>query len=70
MRCECRACGTYMVHAEDMTLGCVCPACVARCTACLGTNTVLSKEDLARLKDDPFFEARFLANDEDDPSGV
>lgn len=66
MRCECRECGTYMVHAEDMTLGCVCPACVARCTACLGTNTVLSKEDLARLKDDPFFEARFLSNEEDD----
>lgn len=66
MRCECHNCGTYMVHAEDMTLGCVCPACMARCTACLGTNTVLSREDLARLKDDPSFEERFVGGGGDE----
>jgi len=35
-----------MVQADDLTLGCVCPDCLSRCTACLGTNTVLSPEEL------------------------
>ena len=41
MRCGCPDCGTWMVHSEGPGLGCVCPACGARCTACLGTNTVI-----------------------------
>ena len=35
-----------MVHSESSHLGCVCPQCGARCKMCLGTNTVVSKEDL------------------------
>ncbi|WP_066645584.1 hypothetical protein [Christensenella timonensis] len=66
MRCECAVCGTYMAHAEDMKMGCVCPACKARCSACLGTNTLLSKEDLHALKGDPFFESRFLDGENPD----
>ena len=52
MRCSCPDCGTYMVHSESMQLGCVCPECGARCTMCLGTNTVISRDQLrARVKD-------------------
>ena len=49
MRCSCHRCGTYMVHAESMELGCVCPDCGYRCKACLGTNTVVSREGLRNL---------------------
>lgn len=49
MRCGCPECGAYLVHAEDLTLGCVCPECGYRCTACLGTKSVISREELKRL---------------------
>ena len=49
MRCSCRVCGAYMIQADDLTLGCACPECGARCTACLGTNTVLSCEQIRAL---------------------
>ena len=49
MRCSCHACGTYMVHSESMHLGCVCPECGYRCRACMGTNTVVSREELRNL---------------------
>jgi len=55
MRCGCPDCDEYMVHAEGMELGCVCPYCGRRCTACLGTNTVLSPERLRSLQNDPVF---------------
>ncbi len=55
MRCACHGCGTYMAHAESLTLGCVCPQCGRRCTDCLGTGTLLSKEDLKKLAADPAF---------------
>ncbi len=42
-----------MVHAESFDLGCVCPECGYRCKACLGTNSVVSRDALKRLKDDP-----------------
>ena len=38
-----------MVHAEDKDI-CVCPDCGWRCEACLGTNTVVSRERLKDLK--------------------
>lgn len=66
MRCECAQCGTYMVHAEDLTLGCICPACKARCTACLGTNSVLTREQLRALENDPDFTSAFLNGEERD----
>ena len=53
MRCSCQNCDTYMVHAESMELGCVCPACGARCKACLGTDSVVSREALRSWKQDP-----------------
>lgn len=59
MRCACHTCGAYMVHSESLTLGCVCPECGRRCTDCLGTGTLLSKDDLKKLAQDPEFAAAF-----------
>ena len=38
-----------MIHAEGKEV-CVCPECGHRCSACLGTNTVVSRERLKDLK--------------------
>lgn len=59
MRCGCPNCDAYMDHAIGSNVSCVCPFCGYRCTACLGTNTVISREDFKTLKDDPLFNARF-----------
>ena len=65
MRCSCQNCGTYMVHAESIHLGCVCPECDSRCKACLGTNTVMSRESLQHLKDNPVMLANLFAEPEE-----
>lgn len=65
MRCSCYNCGTYMVHAESMHLGCICPECKSRCKACLGTNTVMSRESLKNLKNDPFALSRIFTQTEE-----
>ena len=49
MRCGCPECGAYMIQAEGVHLGCVCPECLFRCRACMGTNTVVSRENLRNL---------------------
>ena len=49
MRCGCPQCGTYMIQSESLDLGCVCPDCLYRCRACMGTNTVVRREDLRSL---------------------
>lgn len=56
MRCSCKECGTYMVHAQSDKIGCVCPDCGYRCNDCLGTNTVVSKDMLKALAFDPRFQ--------------
>jgi len=61
MRCSCRECGTYMVQAESDHLGCVCPDCGARCQDCLGTDTVVSRDQLRNLAFDPRFAPESLA---------
>ena len=61
MRCRCKRCPTYMVQAESEHLGCVCPECGYRCTDCLGTNTVVQKDQLSRLAFDPRFSPEALA---------
>lgn len=67
MRCSCQVCGTYMVHAESLELGCVCPECGYRCKACLGTNSVLSRDALKRLKDDSVALAAIFTEPEEVP---
>lgn len=55
MRCSCHVCDTYMNQSEGLELGCVCPECGYRCKACLGTNSVVSREALKSLKYNPAF---------------
>lgn len=50
MRCSCPDCGEFMINAESLAMGCVCPACGRRCAACLGTNTLLQKEEFKKLE--------------------
>ena len=58
MRCGCPQCGAYMIQADDLELGCICPDCLYRCQACLGTKSVISREELQKRKKDPSFDAR------------
>lgn len=60
MRCSCKVCGTWMVQADSDRLGCVCPDCGYRCDDCLGTDTVVSRDALAALADDPRFSPEAL----------
>ena len=53
MRCSCHECDTYMVHSEGLELGCVCPNCGYRCKACLGTNSVISRDSLKNIQFNP-----------------
>ena len=53
MRCSCHVCDTYMNQSEGLELGCVCPNCGYRCKACLGTNSVVSRDALKNLVNDP-----------------
>ena len=55
MRCSCHDCGTYMNQSEGLELGCVCPECGYRCKACLGTDSVVSRENLKALASNPLF---------------
>lgn len=57
MRCSCKVCGPeyWMVQAESAALGCVCPECGYRCRDCLGTDTVVPRDQIASLADDPRF---------------
>ena len=65
MRCSCYNSGTYMVHAESTHLGGGCPDCGSRCKACLGTNTVMSREALKNLKNDPFALSQIFSETEE-----
>ena len=72
MRCSCKECGTYMVQADSDKLGCVCPDCGYRCNDCLGTNTVVSRESLKALAEDPRFTAETIFRnfiEEENPDG-
>lgn len=56
MRCGCPECGAYMANSDGVALGCVCPQCGFRCRMCLGTDTVISKEEIQRLKGTDWFQ--------------
>lgn len=58
-----------MVQADSDKLGCVCTVCGYRCQDCLGTDTVVSPENLRSLAFDPRFSPDAIAanfEDEDD----
>ena len=42
-----------MNQSEGPELGCVCPECGYRCKACLGTNSVVPRDQLKNLRFDP-----------------
>ena len=65
MRCSCHVCDTYMTHSEGLELGCVCPECGYRCKACLGTNSVLSRDALKNLANEPAFLSTLFAESEE-----
>lgn len=69
MRCSCMKCGVYMIQSDDSHLGCVCPECGNRCVACLGTNTVMSRETILSIRNNPTIESallgRFVEDDDE-----
>ena len=70
MRCSCHVCDTYMVHSEGPALGCVCPECGYRCRACLGTDSVVRREDLSALQFDTGLMAEIFRDISEDDGGV
>lgn len=66
MRCSCHVCDTYMNQSEGLELGCVCPNCGYRCKACLGTDSVISRDSLKHIRDNPVIMQDIL-NSFDDP---
>lgn len=64
MRCGCPVCGGFMTQSEGFNISCICAECGYKCNACLGTNTVISKDDINKLKGDLFFEAEFINRSE------
>ena len=68
MRCGCPRCGEFMVHEESGEhLGCVCPDCLYRCTACLGTDSVITKEEIERMKKGEILPGMLGLDEEEDP---
>lgn len=49
MRCGCPHCEAFMIQSESKST-CTCPDCEYTCTACLGTNSLLSKEDIDKIR--------------------
>ncbi|MBQ3864850.1 MAG: hypothetical protein II781_03320 [Clostridia bacterium] len=72
MRCGCPQCGIWMVQSDSNPPACVCPECGYRCSACMGTNSVLSPEDLKKLgEDETGFLYEAIARDFDpDPEDI
>lgn len=68
MRCSCHQCDTYMAQSEGLELGCVCPNCGYRCKACLGTNSVVSRDALKSLSRDPSFLNEIFSEPESTPN--
>ena len=48
-----------MIQSESGNVSCVCPDCGYRCNACLGTATVISREELEKLRNTEWFTPNF-----------
>jgi hypothetical protein len=48
-----------MIQSETEGQACVCPECGYRCNACLGTNSIITREQLASLKNVEWFTPVF-----------
>ncbi|MBQ3425260.1 MAG: hypothetical protein IJH38_08690 [Clostridia bacterium] len=67
MRCSCHVCDTYMVQSEGLELGCVCPQCGYRCKACLGTDSVLRRDQLSDLASNASLMQEIFSSFDADP---
>lgn len=56
-----------MIQAEGTQFGCVCPDCLNRCRDCMGTNTVISRENLHLLA---FRDLKETSEVEEEPLGA
>ena len=65
MRCSCHVCDTYMNQSEGLELGCVCPNCGYRCKACLGTDSVVSREGLKAIANNAVIMQDILSSFDD-----
>ena len=53
MQCGCPECGILMTQVQKgVESACRCPECGYACSACLGTNSVLTAEEIRRLGED------------------
>ncbi|MEG0493702.1 MAG: hypothetical protein RR653_14470 [Clostridia bacterium] len=57
-----------MIQSETEGQACCCPDCGYRCNACLGTNTVITREQIEKLKETDWFTPSFnsAADDEEE----
>lgn len=70
MRCGCPHCGTFMIQEEENQKVCVCPDCGYRCNACLGTGTVISREEILKNRDTEWFVPSFNGVQEDEQASA
>ena len=59
MRCGCPHCEAYMIQSETDGQSCVCPECGYRCNACLGTASMITREQLEKWKGTDWFTPQF-----------
>ena len=59
MRCGCPHCEAYMSQSETDGQAGVCPECGCRCNACLGTASMITREQLEKLKNTDWFTPQF-----------
>ena len=46
MRCGCPHCEAYMIQSESGAAACICPDCGHQCDACMGSNTLRTRDEL------------------------
>jgi hypothetical protein len=59
MRCACPLCGAFMPQADRGGPFCICPNCLYRCAACMGTPGLISREKLREALGDPVWQSAF-----------
>lgn len=64
MQCACPQCGILMGHSiHGLESSCICPECHFVCRACLGTNSIMSPEELRQYLQ--IYERNILESDEE-----
>lgn len=64
MQCACPQCGILMGHSiQGLESSCVCAECHFICRACLGTNSIMSSQELRQYV--KVYEQDILESDEE-----